>query len=77
MWLLQPPQVGSRAPATEPRTASSATAGAGSGPMPLSGFDSLKSDVPAAVKAAEEPEQRLLRPPHRTHMPNVLEAGAE
>eukprot|EP00913_Durusdinium_trenchii_P022084 g20752.t1 len=73
----KPLEVGSRAPATEPRTASSATAGAGSGPMPLSGFDSLKSDVPAAVKAAEEPEQRLLRPPHRTHMPNVLEAGAE
>ena len=45
------------------------TAGA---PVPLSGFDALKSDVPAAVRAAEEPEHRLLRPPHRTHLPNEL-----
>ncbi|CAJ1413854.1 unnamed protein product [Effrenium voratum] len=42
-------------------------------PLPLAGFDSLKSDVPAAVKAADHPENRLLRPPHRTHMPNALE----
>ena len=46
-------------------------------PAALSGFDSLKSDVPAAVKAAEEPEQRVLRPPHRRHMPNVEEEAEE
>ena len=48
------------------------SSGSARGVMPLSGFDSLKSDVPAAVKAAEEPEHRLLRPPHRSHMPSVL-----
>lgn len=42
------------------------------GPLPLSGFDSLKSDVPAAVRAAEDPEHRLLRPPHRRHMPDEI-----
>jgi len=42
------------------------------GAVPLSGFDALKSDVPAAVRAAEDPEHRLLRPPHRTHLPNEL-----
>ena len=42
------------------------------GQVPLSGFDALKSDVPAAVRAAEDPEHRLLRPPHRTHLPNEL-----
>eukprot|EP00437_Effrenium_voratum_P008468 CAMPEP_0181427500 /NCGR_PEP_ID=MMETSP1110-20121109/16204_1 /TAXON_ID=174948 /ORGANISM="Symbiodinium sp., Strain CCMP421" /LENGTH=624 /DNA_ID=CAMNT_0023550715 /DNA_START=39 /DNA_END=1913 /DNA_ORIENTATION=+ len=43
-----------------------------SGPVPLSGFDSLKSDVPAAVLAADDPENRLLRPPYRTLMPNEV-----
>eukprot|EP00435_Cladocopium_sp_Y103_P020606 s10_g5.t1 len=42
----------------------------GSDAMPLSGFDSLKSDVAAAILAAEEPENRTLRPPYRQLMPN-------
>lgn len=60
-WLQVqlPPSKGSKGAATR-------------GELPLSGFDALKSDVPAAVLAAEEPQNRLLRPPHRTHMPNEL-----
>ncbi|CAL1131568.1 unnamed protein product, partial [Cladocopium goreaui] len=42
----------------------------GSEPMPLSGFDSLKSDAAAAVLAAEAPETRTLRAPYRQLMPN-------
>lgn len=38
-------------------------------PRPLSGFDSLETE-PAYVKAAEMPELRSLRPPHRVHIPN-------
>ena len=59
---------------SKPSKGSKATGAMAPGAMPLTGFDSLKSDVPAAVRAAEEPETRLLRPPHRTHMPNELPA---
>lgn len=55
-----------------PPSKGSKGAAATRGELPLSGFDALKSDVPAAVLAAEEPQNRLLRPPHRTHMPNEL-----
>ena len=51
---------------------SGANSGLDRSAMPLNGFDALKSDVPAAVRAAEEPQHRLLRPPHRTHLPNEL-----
>ncbi|CAK9102388.1 unnamed protein product [Durusdinium trenchii] len=44
----------------------------GTAPMPLSGFDSLKSEVTAAELAADEPENRLLRPPYRQLMPNEM-----
>ena len=70
MRLLENEYAGAKPPQVLPSKPSSASASAGV--MPLSGFDSLKSDVPAAVKAAEDPEHRLLRPPHRAHMPNVL-----
>jgi len=53
------------------RTASSTMRG----PMALSGFDSLKSEVPAATMAAENPENRLLRPPHRLHAPKEVPAS--
>jgi len=59
---------------SKPSKGSKVTGAMAPGAMPLTGFDSLKSDVPAAVRAAEEPETRLLRPPHRTHMPNELPA---
>jgi len=36
--------------------------------LPLSGFDSLETE-PAVLDAAEQPELRNLRPPHRKHMP--------
>lgn len=49
----------------------------GSEPMPLSGFDSLKSDVAAAVLAAEAPETRTLRAPYRQLMPNEVPAEWE
>eukprot|EP00435_Cladocopium_sp_Y103_P067899 s38_g30.t1 len=55
-----------------PSKSGAAASGLDRGAMPLSGFDALKSDVPAAVRAAEDPEHRLLRPPHRTHLPNEL-----
>mmetsp|Transcript_56213 Transcript_56213/g.100165 ORF Transcript_56213/g.100165 Transcript_56213/m.100165 type:complete len:648 (+) Transcript_56213:62-2005(+) len=44
------------------------------GPMALTGFDSLKSEIPAAIMAAENPENRLLRPPHRLHAPMEVPA---
>jgi len=37
------------------------------GPTQLTGFDSLKSEVPAAVMAAADPENRAVRAPHRVH----------
>eukprot|EP00931_Biecheleriopsis_adriatica_P005941 TRINITY_DN107403_c0_g1_i1.p1 TRINITY_DN107403_c0_g1~~TRINITY_DN107403_c0_g1_i1.p1 ORF type:complete len:643 (-),score=141.52 TRINITY_DN107403_c0_g1_i1:135-2063(-) len=46
----------------------------GSGPLPLTGFDSLKSEIPAAVAAANNPDNRLLRPPHRMHAPMEVPA---
>eukprot|EP00440_Ansanella_granifera_P015433 gb/GFBE01016777.1/.p1 GENE.gb/GFBE01016777.1/~~gb/GFBE01016777.1/.p1 ORF type:complete len:657 (+),score=155.04 gb/GFBE01016777.1/:1-1971(+) len=46
-----------------------------SGPLPMSGFDSLKSEVPAHVLAASDPDNRAIRAPHRTHMP--MEVPAE
>ncbi|CAE7660372.1 Cep164 [Symbiodinium pilosum] len=52
--------------------AATATSLKSTGPLPLTGFDSLKSDVPAAVRAAEDPEHRTLRPPHRRHMPDEI-----
>jgi len=41
-------------------------------PLALSGFDALKTDTKAASVAANQPELRSLRPPHRKHMPNEV-----
>ena len=47
--------------------------------VPVSVFipDRLKSDVAAAILAAEEPENRTLRPPYRQLMPNEVPAEWE
>jgi len=50
-------------------TASAGALGKSTGPMPLSGFDSLETHPTARDGAAMQKDLRTLRPPHRVHMP--------
>jgi len=43
-----------------------------SGPLALTGFDSLTSGIRAQKEAAAMPENRNIRAPHRVHMPNEV-----
>jgi len=45
---------------------------ASAGPLALTGFDSLSTGTKAQKLAAEMPESRTVRAPHRVHMPNEV-----
>jgi hypothetical protein len=48
------------------------TSPAGKGALSLQGFDALDTGLASHSAAAQQPEVRALRPPHRMHMPNEV-----
>jgi len=49
--------------------------GSGVGSLSLQGFDALDTGLPSHSAAAQQPEMRAMRPPHRVHMPNEVPAS--
>jgi len=47
----------------------------GRGSLSLEGFDALHTGLASHSAAAQQPEVRALRPPHRMHMPNEVPAS--